>query len=197
MARHRKSQFMVSQNFAFTQVKEIPLDSNRPRYTCTFFNHDSSASVPVTGLTDFVQAYGHWVRKPLKHSQKDRAIVEALEAVADGVLETEKKAAGVLPFAQRPQRFIAQCNQLENKSSEDGPSSITSHQKDASIASPSNSSQKIKNEHHQRGMDINNLATDTTKKRPLQRQRSLATNRNTAMQPPQSLTHHPSFSSDQ
>ena len=46
-------------------------------------------------------------------------------------------------------------------------------------------------------MDINNLAADTTKKRPLQRQRSLATNRNTAMQPPQSLAHHPSFSSDQ
>jgi hypothetical protein len=56
MARNRK--LLHCGLLRISQVKQIPTDGNRPRYTCIFFNDDNIAYVPLTGLYDFVQTYG-------------------------------------------------------------------------------------------------------------------------------------------
>ena len=93
--------------------------------------------MPKKDLFDFIQSYGKHVKKPLGLSGRDQGVIKALEACPDGVLEDEKKLAGV-------SRRIKHLPPMENKSSENrsgNQSDSISHQ-DSSHPSLTNKKQK-------------------------------------------------------
>lgn len=91
------------------------MGSSRQRYTCSFFNHQKFAHIPQKDLFDFVGCYRKFVTKALGKGTRDLGIISALEKTATGVLEDEKRAAGV-----HPQRQISpQCNEIRDENSED------------------------------------------------------------------------------
>ncbi len=85
------------------QILEQPDYGNqsRPRYKCNFFNSNDIAFVPENGLFDFVTKYHQYVKKKLGSSARDRAVIEALESLEDGVLDKEKRDANVKLLSER------------------------------------------------------------------------------------------------
>ena len=66
-----------------------------------------------------MEKYHSFVKKKLGNSARDRAIVEALESLEDGILDKEKRDANVSLLSERlAAKEAVQRNQLENKSSE-------------------------------------------------------------------------------
>ncbi len=59
------------------------------------------AFVPENGLYDFVTKYQQFVKKKLGSNARDRAVIEALESLDDGILEKEKKEANILSLIER------------------------------------------------------------------------------------------------
>jgi hypothetical protein len=78
------------------QILEMPAEGDtRFKYHCDYFNSNNHAKVPKKDLFDFIASYGKYVKKPLTMSTRDGGIRIALERCPDGVLEDEKKMAGI------------------------------------------------------------------------------------------------------
>jgi len=85
-----------SPNTFLVQILQLPADGDtRFKYHCNYFNSNDSARVPKKDLFDFIASYGKYVKRPLTGSTRDGGIKKALEDCPDGVLEDEKKIAGV------------------------------------------------------------------------------------------------------